>query len=347
MPSNTNICTAFIEPEEKYIPLQYQPACLIDLALARDVDSHQLLRGTGLFYEQINQHPYISAAQFLRLFSNVYHTLQSSDISFQLGQRLLPGHCDAISTALAHACDLATAIAHLQRHRFWLSPILSPRLHVDDHFIYLYWLDVTGVGSWRQQWVETMSSAIVAMSNWQSKEHLPWRFLFHHSRPKHIEQYHAFLGHDLHFDCHVDAMILPRHFWQKPWPRGSQTVAQLANNAIESGTHQCLKIHFVEHVYEWLAKHVQRPCTLETVSAQIGISTSTCKRKLAAHGYSFQRLHDDVRKNIALYLYWVRDYRSDEVAHYLGFRDKTNFRRSFKRWTGHLPSVLRQHLPQT
>ena len=34
------------------------------------------------------------------------------------------------------------------------------------------------------------------------------------------------------------------------------------------------------------------------------------------------------------------DASNDEVAQRLGFNDITNFRRSFKRWTGRVPSEL-------
>ena len=68
---------------------------------------------------------------------------------------------------------------------------------------------------------------------------------------------------------------------------------------------------------------------------------ATCKRKLQKHHTHFQALHDEVRKHVALYLYWSRGYGNDEVAQYLRFTDTTNFRRSFKRWTGLVPSAIR------
>lgn len=45
--------TTWYENDSRFIPGHYQPACLIDLALSRDIDSHRLLRGTGLFHEDI------------------------------------------------------------------------------------------------------------------------------------------------------------------------------------------------------------------------------------------------------------------------------------------------------
>ena len=41
--------TCWYETDSRFIPGHYQPAALIDLALSRGIDSHRLLRGTGLF----------------------------------------------------------------------------------------------------------------------------------------------------------------------------------------------------------------------------------------------------------------------------------------------------------
>ncbi|WP_252858430.1 helix-turn-helix domain-containing protein [Pseudomonas nitroreducens] len=77
----------------------------------------------------------------------------------------------------------------------------------------------------------------------------------------------------------------------------------------------------------------------------MGISPATCKRKLQKHQTHFQAVHDEVRKHVALYLYWSRGYSNEEVAEYLRFTDTTNFRRSFKRWTGLVPSAVRDLRP--
>lgn len=39
-------------------------------------------------------------------------------------------------------------------------------------------------------------------------------------------------------------------------------------------------------------------------------------------------------------LYLSRGYSTEEVADYLNFNDRANFRRSLRRWTGLLPSEL-------
>ena len=336
---------ACYERDDRVIPVHEQPACLIDLALTRDVDSHRLLRGTGLFLEQLDSERMISPQQYLRLFGNAVELLGADDTSFQLGHRLLPGHYGELSTALAHAGHFADALDLLLQQRSRLSPLLAPRLHLDERYVCLYWLDVCGAGSLRPQLVEASMTAVTAMCRWQSGERWPWQFLFSHRAPAYCEQYQAHLGESLHFDCQVDAMVLPRALFLAPWPRASQTVAALARQRLAQQP-MLAGSSFVEQVFALLLQSVRTGCSLETVATSLGISPATCKRRLKAHGWCFQALHDAVRKHVALYLYWGRGYDSEAVADHLGFQDRTNFRRSFKRWTGQLPSALRHYLPQ-
>ena len=84
--------------------------------------------------------------------------------------------------------------------------------------------------------------------------------------------------------------------------------------------------------------------TLERTAQDFGVSSATLKRHLARHGTHFQAELDLVRAHKAIYLFQAHGYDNDAVADYLGFHDATNFRRSFKRWTGQTPQLLRHAL---
>lgn len=72
------------------------------------------------------------------------------------------------------------------------------------------------------------------------------------------------------------------------------------------------------------------------------MSNTTLWRKLKGENTSYQMLLDQVRELLA------RRYLQDtilpvsEVAELVGFDDRTNFRRAFRRWTGQTPSEMRE-----
>ena len=167
--------TTWYEADSRFIPGHYQPATLIDLALSRDIDSHRLLRGTGLFHVDILAgQTRLSPQQFLQLIGNSRRLLDADDSSFLFGQRLLPGHYGAVSHALRHAQNLHQALDSLVQQQALLSPLATPRLLLDEQFAYVYWLDSCGAG---EQWrflLEASMTSLVAMSQWLSGRRLPW-----------------------------------------------------------------------------------------------------------------------------------------------------------------------------
>jgi hypothetical protein len=161
--------TPWYEADSRFIAAHYQPAALIDLAISRDIDTHRLLRGTGLFYEDILAgEVQISPQQFLGLIDNAQRLLEADDTSFLFGQRLLPGHYGPASQALQQAGNLQQALELLIEMRALFSPLLAPRLFLDEQHAYLYWVDSSGAGEHGRFLVEACMTAVVAMARWLS-----------------------------------------------------------------------------------------------------------------------------------------------------------------------------------
>ena len=93
-------------------------------------------------------------------------------------------------------------------------------------------------------------------------------------------------------------------------------------------------------LYEHLLARLGESPSLESSAQRFGVSPATLKRQLAQLGTHHQAQLDQVRAHAALYLLSLRGERSESVARQLGFHDKSNFRRSFKRWTGLTPGAL-------
>ena len=68
--------TRWYERDSRCIAAHQQPAILIDLCLSRGINSHRLLRGCGLFLEDVQRaDTLISPAQFLALIANAERLL--------------------------------------------------------------------------------------------------------------------------------------------------------------------------------------------------------------------------------------------------------------------------------
>lgn len=329
------------------VPVLHQPALVFGHARELEVPAARLLQGCGLA-----EHDFAAGAaratpqQWLRLLGNAQAEIGRPDTPFAIGRQLLPGHFGAASLALRDAGSLRQALALLRSHAPVLTPLLAPRLVEEGELAVLLWLDAVGLRSQRAFVVDMQMAALVSMTQWLAGASPPWTFCFNRGAPRQVEQHEAHLGSALRFGCHVDAMLLPRSWLDRPWPaalRPGAAAAQQAGEraaALSAGPERSL----LDALYDLLLDQVRPPPALEAAAAHFGFSPATFKRRLAAEGTHYQAELDRVRSHVALYLYQFRSSSNDEVARHLGFHDVPNFRRSFKRWMGVSPSGLRAGL---
>ncbi|RQS26485.1 MULTISPECIES: AraC family transcriptional regulator [unclassified Burkholderia] len=93
----------------------------------------------------------------------------------------------------------------------------------------------------------------------------------------------------------------------------------------------------IESVERIIRRDLRNAPTLQTVAAQLCMSERTLRRKLAHYGLPYQSILDSVRERRALTLLQNSRLSIEEVSYEVGFSDSHNFRRAFKRWTGHGP----------
>ena len=338
--------TEWTESCEKLIAAHWQPALLIDLLVARDISSHKILRGTGIFYDDLGEgEQWLSADQLLQLIKNAQQLEKDNDLSFRWGASALPGHCGRYSQLLGSAENLQQFIEILGQYRRVFSPLLTPRIYQDHNNLYLHWIPATGLAEHQAFLVEMAMTAIVAASRWLHDERLPWRFAFSHEQPKYIEQYQLNLGKQLQFGTGIDVMMIDKGWLNKPFSRrASQATMTLTARRVlqreceQYWSDQLAAPLMAEAVYQWLMARIQRSPGLDVAAEAFCMSPATFKRKLKKHNTSFQQLQDQARLHTSLYLFHVNGWSNEQVAHYLNFNDTTNFRRAFKRWSGITPS---------
>ena len=81
---------------------------------------------------------------------------------------------------------------------------------------------------------------------------------------------------------------------------------------------------------------------LDEVARLLCMSGTTLQRKLQAEGMNYQRLKDELRRDIAIDLLSVDTFTVAEVAARIGFQETSAFHRAFKKWTGVSPGAYRR-----
>ncbi len=333
------------EGDTRFIPGHYQPGVLIDLALGRGLDSHRVLRGTGLFHDDFPSGTVrLSPQQFLQLIANAWPLLGRDETAFLYGQRLLPGHYGAASQALAQAAHLQEALEVLVEQQALLSPLLKPRVQMDEGQVQLAWLDACGCGEVQRFVLEASMAAVASACHWLAGERLPGAS----NSATRARATSSSTGRTWATRCASTAARPHAAAARVAAPALAQGLGDRGPGRPPGGPaparYPGMEASLLGRLHDHLEAHIREPLNLERVAAAFGLSPATLKRRLQKHGTHFQVLLDQARLQVALDLYESRGYTNDEVAAYLRFNDTTNFRRSFKRWAGASPSALRHVL---
>lgn len=85
----------------------------------------------------------------------------------------------------------------------------------------------------------------------------------------------------------------------------------------------------------------QDGCRNEQVARELGMNLRTMHRKLAAEGTSFQRIKDEIRRDLMLYYLQHTKLDFAYVSERLGFAEQSVFTRSCNRWFSASPTRIR------
>ncbi|PLS21287.1 helix-turn-helix domain-containing protein [Neptunicoccus cionae] len=95
-------------------------------------------------------------------------------------------------------------------------------------------------------------------------------------------------------------------------------------------------------VRSYLSRTGWEQANLTGAAQFLNMTPRTLIRKLEADGTSFQRIKDDLRRDIAIRYLSAGGRSVETVAHEVGFSSAANFHRAFQRWTGSTPRSYRR-----
>lgn len=350
---------AFFEQDDKVLNSQSLVILLVDIAKQRGVHPDKLLKGTKLFYTDLfKQKVNISQRQFVKLINNTIKLVNQADIPFLLGSRLFPTQLEQVGAVLMNThnlLDMLRVIRCYQQHIFPYMFMVQKQHQQQHHFFFNHAISNEQT-TYQQFMCEFLSSLLVSAIKWRLKKLPPLCITFPYAQPAHIEQYQAYLPNCYQFMPKAQQTLIATsvqqlttlnisiasHWLLEPFTDYNRAIKrhyinQLSSTSQQGGLIQC--------VLMLIAKTIEQKNTLslEYIAKRLHISVATLKRKLANHNTSYQQLLDHYRQQQAVFQLTKQGLSNEIVADALNFSDITNFRRSFKRWTGLTPTALKQY----
>ena len=191
---------------------------------------------------------------------------------------------------------------------------------------------------------ESTIASIAAISQEVSTSRFqPLAVCFKHGAPG------ATLAHERHFGCPVrfgadmDALLISREAMQAPNRLGDSSIVGFFDSHLDEALTRfdddaTLERRVRTQISQRLSQGIP---TVSGVAAHFGMSGRTLQRRLSDRGYSFQKLVDEARRELAERLLRETSYPLAEVAFLTGFSEQSAFNRAFKRWAGQTPRSFR------
>ncbi|MCH1930158.1 AraC family transcriptional regulator [Shewanella sp. A25] len=331
--------------QDKCIDSQLLVASIVSLFKQRQLSLDKLLTGTGIFIADIRKPSHqISPKQLSRLLDNALSLWPSGDLSFLLGQQWLPSQSGVLTSGVFCAKNLYYLGQFWHKYHWLTQPWLQTwRWQGKEEWHYLLSLDL-GMQRHQRFFIELTLSTLTACCKqlsgqvWQGSISFPYR------APDNLAPYYKYFGTDLSFDAPLCRVSMAKDVMQHPLLFARQSVApnhHIANSARRLLMAQPYQLGLMAAIRRQL---MHANLSLPETAKRLGISAATLKRRLGEMGVSYGQLVDETRLIKALYCLARPEQDANSIASKLCFSDASNFRRSFKRWTGQLPTYFRYWL---
>jgi AraC-like DNA-binding protein len=189
--------------------------------------------------------------------------------------------------------------------------------------------------------------ALASLVRWRrtitGTDYAPAEVHFVRSRPSAVAPFEQFFKCPVSFSRPDNRLVDSPGGSDYPLPLASASAFGIACQALERAdapfSSSAAVAEAVEHM---IRRMLPVAATPDQIAAMLNQSERTLRRRLAEEGTHYRLLLDSARKARALELLVSGRRTIAEAAEATGFDDKRNFRRAFKRWTGHVPSEAAQ-----
>lgn len=307
-------------------------------------DTATIFKGTRLRWEQlVGDNRFLSLEQMARLIRRAIRLTQRPWLGLEVGEITMASAHGPVGYAAVAARDLRQVLETVTRYSPLRLQIMTYHFeeegregviraeeHLDFGEAREYILGTNLATMFRL--VETITAAPLR----DARIELPF------PEPEWGHVYEEKLGCPVHFGAPEYVVHLPRELLDTPCltadPMAWRTAVRECENALhqmESGGAMSQRIR--NHLLESEGRYP----TLDELAGEFAMSRRTLIRKLKAEETSYQELLDEVRQELAAWYLLNTDEPIERIAEQLGYRDTSNFSRTFRRWFGENPRAMR------
>lgn len=325
------------------IPSVYA-AQMVQLAGRWGLAPAALLEGTGIEPALLDDaQARVSAYALHQLLERAIAQTAEPGFGFYYGLQLKLSSHGSVGFAAMTSATLGEALRVAERFVSLRAPLLSLRLEVEGAQAAIELPDVAVGGPvLRACLTEAIFTALVQMGRTILGRSFEASFELSYPEPAYFARFSHLWPGQVRFGRPVSRIVLSASMLDESLQMADPIAARQALRDCERELTTLLDdSSLLLSVRRQLDAREQGYPTLTELASARHVSPRTLKRRLAEHGTSYQKLLDDLRRERALKLLALETFPLERIAEQLGYSDRANFNRAFRRWLGTSPSRYR------
>jgi AraC-like DNA-binding protein len=330
---------------EPLVPVNI-PATMLRVGQDKGITQDELLARTGITAEQLSDpSARLTYQQMLLLAENLMRLYPEETLGLDLGKAININQFGMLGYAILSCADLRSAVRLGLKYHTLVDPAFTFEMAENDDTTAIRLTSHIPFESMYRMLCDVFVGIFVTLARFLSgRNDIQAREVhLNHPRPQYVEAYEALCQCPVLFDQPRTEIIFDTHILDIPVAMADSATAAMAES-------QCAEILARMGPKEGIVAKVRRillrnPGTfppVDEVASQLATSTRTLSRSLQDVGTSYQRILDEVRKEMAIEYLRNSNLPIEELAALVGYSDPSNFRKAFRRWTQHAPSYYRE-----
>ncbi|HEX4857197.1 MAG TPA: AraC family transcriptional regulator ligand-binding domain-containing protein [Limnobacter sp.] len=336
---------------------QAYPLFFVNYAVQRGFKVEQVLEHTGLTLAQLQvPNGRIAAAQHGLIVMNLLSLFQSEHIAIDIGLQSSLTKAGMIGFGLMSCASLREAIELGIRYLPTKVPFYTIDTTEDEHLLICHIREAMPLEPVRKFAIENFmievwrlfeslfnpgSKPVNGQSGWSGIE-----LWFDWPEPAYYASFASSLPR-CRFNAAGNQIRIPARWLDLPLPTANSATAQMV---IQQCEQELVALGLADNlgarVKNLLICREGGYPQLEDMARTLHMSPRTLKRKLQAEGHSFSDLLAEVIQRDACLLLETTRLTVDEIANRVGYQERANFTRAFRKLTGKTPSEYREWLVQ-
>lgn len=313
-------------------------------------DTATILKGTRLRWEQlVGDNRFLSLEQMSRLIRRAIRLTEKPWLGLEVGEITMVSAHGPVGYAAVAANDLRQVLDTVTRFSALRLQLMTYHFREDGDEAVIWAEEHLDFGDAREYILGVnlatlfrLVETITAQPLREAGIELPF------PEPDQGHVYEDKLGCPVTFGNPVYAVRMPRRLLDTPSLTADPMAWRSAVRECEHALHQMVSGGAMsERIRNWLLESDGAYPTLEELAREFAMARRTLIRKLKAENTSYQDLLDEVRQELAAWYLGNTDIPVERVAEKLGYRDTSNFSRTFRRWFGETPRAMRARTRQS